>query len=95
MFRPYTNPSAIRIAVGSSIDDRRIDWRDDINLFVFTKNGDVVIAVEVPRGVCDVSPSATTSSPQSFRVAANEALFEILVDEAGYCRMTPVETMRD
>lgn len=93
VFRPYTDPSAIRIAVGSGIDDRRIDWRDDINLFVFTNNGDVAMIVEVPRGICDVSPSATTSGPQSFRVAAREALFEILVDEAGYCRMVPTRTM--
>ena len=95
VFRPYTDPSAIRIAVGSGIDDRGLDWRDDINLFVFTKYGEVALTVEVPRGICDVSPSATTSGPQSFRVAASEALFEILVDEAGYCRMTPVETVRD
>ena len=95
IFRPYTKQKAIRNAIGSDIEDRLIHQRDDINLLVFTKNGDVVLTVEVPLGTCDVAPSPIDAGTQHFRVATEQAWFEYVVDDAGYCRMTPIQTTRD
>ena len=95
VFRPYTRETAIREAIASDIDDRRIHRRDDINLFVFTRNGRAVLTAEVPRGVCDVWISATDSSNRRIRVGTKQAWFEMLVDDSGHCRMIPAHTLRD
>ena len=96
VFPPYTRPEVIRDAIGFDIDDRGIDMFDSFNLFVFTENGGVVLTAAVPRGVCDVQPApADPVTQQSFGVAASAASFEVLIDDAGYCRMTPMRTIRD
>lgn len=93
VFRPYTKQATIRAAIGFRIDDRLIHQRDDINLFVFTKNGDARLTVAVPRGICDAELPASDSSAQSWRVAVREASFEVHIDDTGYCRMKPVRTI--
>lgn len=93
VFRPYTRQTAIRKAVGPRIDDRLIHQRDDINLFVFTKNGHARLTIEVPRRVCDAEPPANDSGVQSWAVAAREASFEARIDDTGYCRMRPLQTV--
>ena len=96
VFRPYTDQAAIRQAIGSRIDDRLIHRHDHFNLFVFTKNGDVRLTVQVPRGICDVElPAASDSSVQTWKAAAREASFEVQIDDTGWCRMKPVRAMRN
>ena len=97
VFLPYTRQTAISDALGTGIDDRLIHQRDDINLLVFTKDGDAAptLTVGLSRGVCDISPPATDSGIQTFRIASEQAWFEVFLDDAGYCRMTPTHAMSD
>lgn len=103
VFRPYTPDTVVHMRVGSVIDSRGIDWRDDINLLVFTGDGTtegyrpdngVVLSVEVPRGVCDFQVSAGNVKGGYVRVAVDNAHFQVVMED-DWCRASPVHAMRD
>ena len=103
VFRPYTPETVVHMRVGSVIDSRSIDWRDDINLLVFTGDGTtegyrrdngVVLSVAVPRGVCDFQVSVGNVKGGHVRVAADNAHFQVVMED-DWCRASPVHAMRD
>lgn len=103
VFRPYTPDTVVHMRVGSVIDSRGIDWRDDINLLVFTGDGTtegyrpdngVVLSVEVPRAVCDFQVSAGNVKGGYVGVAVDNAHFQVVIED-GWCRASPVHPMPD
>jgi len=96
VFGPYASKEMFNEAVPWWIDNRGIDFRDDINLLVFEDGDRVVLTVEVPRGICDfASPFEDNPWLQHFKVASGNALFQLTVDETGWCRAKPIDVIRD
>jgi hypothetical protein len=57
IFTPYTPHKVIDDDLGLVWKPARsiqMDWRDDVNLIVFTENGKVVFYIEHPRGLGDL-----------------------------------------
>ena len=94
VFRPYTREKVVNATIGSEIHSRSINLRDDVNLFVFTRGSEVVLTVDVPRGVCDFELPAAVVTGTHFSVANQEALFQVVIDETVFCRATPVNVIR-
>lgn len=72
---PYTPAQEIRKVFGDDSDQvlrTGIDGRDDIAVLVFMKQGRVVGAVQVPRGICDF-----TSLPSLEGIPQSEAIFRL------------------
>ncbi|MCY3620243.1 MAG: hypothetical protein OXH68_00860 [Gammaproteobacteria bacterium] len=98
VFRPYTSEKAVNEAIGKRIYSRSLHLRDDINLLVFTENGEVVLTVEVPLGVCDFAYPAEDrwkASNTNYRVANGSALFRVVIDDTGYCVAKPLDVLPD
>ena len=92
VFRPYASEEVVNKAVGTKVDSRGLHHRDDINLLIFAKNSEVVLTVEVSRGVCDfVHPAKDTH----FRVANGSAQFQVTKDDADHCVAKPANGIQD
>lgn len=90
VFVPYTFDHVVDEMIGAPINTRAIDIRDDINLFVFSHDDRPVLAVSVPRAVCNFEPPPDHLPSYAFEVAAEAARFEIRIDDAGRCLATPI-----
>jgi hypothetical protein len=50
-----------------------MDWRDDVNLIVFTENGKVVFYIEHPRGLGDLKGNYKREG-----YSPDDAIFEVV-----------------
>ena len=98
VFRPYTSEKAVNEAMGKRIRSRSLHRRDDINLLVFTENGEIVLTVEVPQGLSRLSSRGQVewkASNTNYRVANGSALFRVVIDDTGYCVAKPLDVLPD
>lgn len=85
---PFTPHAQIEAALGFAWDEAKttaIGRRDDINLLVFTNNGEVVASLELRRGKADFALATGVA-----RFTPQTALFHARTTQQGALLLTPL-----